>query len=246
MNCSPPGSSVHGIFQARRLEWVVISSSRGSFQTHVFCISCIGRWILYHWAAQASPKHSGGAQSGQLINIKAISLPPSLSTEGTISPTPFQNTLELSACPDRWEMSKGFAGILVPFLPVSYHNSPIWGPLPPMYTILPLWEQSALLFHIGCLPPCLQHFSQFCSLDYFLQLPGQLPICNLGLIFIPPSLQLSYHLLQCTKCSDGPWSTSHHVSTPYCPMPHWAQSHLELIHIVEWRPLKSDLRDEKN
>ena len=30
MNCSLPGSSVHGIFQARKLEWVVISSSRGS------------------------------------------------------------------------------------------------------------------------------------------------------------------------------------------------------------------------
>ena len=30
MNCSPPGSSVHGIFQARVLEWVAISISRGS------------------------------------------------------------------------------------------------------------------------------------------------------------------------------------------------------------------------
>ena len=30
MNCSPPGSSVHGIFQARILEWVAISFSRGS------------------------------------------------------------------------------------------------------------------------------------------------------------------------------------------------------------------------
>ena len=30
MNCSPPGSSVHGIFQARILEWVAISSSRES------------------------------------------------------------------------------------------------------------------------------------------------------------------------------------------------------------------------
>ena len=30
MNCSPPGSSVQGIFQARILEWVAISSSRGS------------------------------------------------------------------------------------------------------------------------------------------------------------------------------------------------------------------------
>ena len=32
MDCSPPGSSVHGIFQVRILEWVAISSSRGSSQ----------------------------------------------------------------------------------------------------------------------------------------------------------------------------------------------------------------------
>ena len=32
MNCSLPGSSVHGILQARTLEWVAVSSSRGSFQ----------------------------------------------------------------------------------------------------------------------------------------------------------------------------------------------------------------------
>ena len=46
MDCSPPGSSVHGISQARILEWVAISFSRGSSQswngTH---ISCIGRQI---------------------------------------------------------------------------------------------------------------------------------------------------------------------------------------------------------
>ena len=30
MDCSPPGSSVHGIFQARILEWVAMSFSRGS------------------------------------------------------------------------------------------------------------------------------------------------------------------------------------------------------------------------
>ena len=30
VDCSPPGSSVHGILQARILEWVVISFSRGS------------------------------------------------------------------------------------------------------------------------------------------------------------------------------------------------------------------------
>ena len=32
MDCSPPGSSVHGIFQARILEWCAISFSRGSSQ----------------------------------------------------------------------------------------------------------------------------------------------------------------------------------------------------------------------
>ena len=51
INCSPPGSSAHGIFQARILEYVATSFSRESSeprdQTH---ISCIGRWILYHWA----------------------------------------------------------------------------------------------------------------------------------------------------------------------------------------------------
>ena len=31
-DCSPPGSSVHGLFQARILEWVAISFSRGSSQ----------------------------------------------------------------------------------------------------------------------------------------------------------------------------------------------------------------------
>ena len=50
MDCSPPGSS--GIFQARILEWVAISYSRGSSWPndgiHISCISCIGRWILYH------------------------------------------------------------------------------------------------------------------------------------------------------------------------------------------------------
>jgi len=33
MDCSPPGSSVHGIFQARILEWVTITFPRGMFPT---------------------------------------------------------------------------------------------------------------------------------------------------------------------------------------------------------------------
>ena len=42
MDCSLPDSSVHGIFQARILEWVTISHSRGSSQPRdQTCISCL-------------------------------------------------------------------------------------------------------------------------------------------------------------------------------------------------------------
>ena len=51
MDCSRPGSSVHGILQTRILEWVVMTFSRGSFPAkdwiHVSYVSCIGRWVLY-------------------------------------------------------------------------------------------------------------------------------------------------------------------------------------------------------
>ena len=50
---SLPGFFVHGISQARILEWVVISFSRGSSQPRDrTCVSCIGKRILYHWAIQ--------------------------------------------------------------------------------------------------------------------------------------------------------------------------------------------------
>ena len=49
INCSLPGSSVHGILQARILEWVVIPSPRGSSQPRDWIhISCIDRQVLYH------------------------------------------------------------------------------------------------------------------------------------------------------------------------------------------------------
>ena len=49
---SPPGCPLHGILQARILECIAIPSSRESSQpgdrTRVFCVSCIGKWVLYH------------------------------------------------------------------------------------------------------------------------------------------------------------------------------------------------------
>ena len=54
LNNSPPGSSVHGIFQTRILEWDAISSFKESswpmYWPHICSVSCIGRQILYHCA----------------------------------------------------------------------------------------------------------------------------------------------------------------------------------------------------
>ena len=51
MDCSPPGSSVHGILQTRILEWVATPSSRGSSQprdqTCVSYISCTGKQVSH-------------------------------------------------------------------------------------------------------------------------------------------------------------------------------------------------------
>ena len=57
MNCSLPTFFVHGILQAKTLEWVAISCSRGSFWprdwTWIFEFSCIGRWVPYqYWVAK--------------------------------------------------------------------------------------------------------------------------------------------------------------------------------------------------
>ena len=66
MDYSLPGSSVHGILQARILEWVAISFSRVSSQPRdwncVSYVSCIGRQVLYHY------HHLGGPNSVLSIN----------------------------------------------------------------------------------------------------------------------------------------------------------------------------------
>ena len=57
MDCSLPGSSVHGIFQAIVLEWIAISFSRGIFPTqgsNPGLPHC--RETLYHLSHQGSPK----------------------------------------------------------------------------------------------------------------------------------------------------------------------------------------------
>ena len=76
MDCSPPGSYVHGTFQARMLEWVAISFSRGSSQPRdrtrvgilISCVSCIGKQILYHCTTWKVP-FTGRQEAKRLTSV---------------------------------------------------------------------------------------------------------------------------------------------------------------------------------
>ena len=72
MNCSLSGSSVHGILQARILEWVAMLSSRVFSQprdpTRISYVSCIGRRALYHESHLGSPFMS----RDELINRRGL------------------------------------------------------------------------------------------------------------------------------------------------------------------------------
>ena len=61
MDCSLPGSSVHGIFQARMLEWIAISFSRGSSQprnrTGVYRIAGRRFTVWATWEAHGCGTH---------------------------------------------------------------------------------------------------------------------------------------------------------------------------------------------
>ena len=65
VDCSPAGSSVHWILQARTLEWVAISYPRASSQprdlTHVPYIFCTGRWV-----------HSQSMSANCLMDIPSV------------------------------------------------------------------------------------------------------------------------------------------------------------------------------
>ena len=55
LDCSPPGSSVHGILQARTLEWAAISCSREPYRHRGWTCISRTRWILYCRATWEAP-----------------------------------------------------------------------------------------------------------------------------------------------------------------------------------------------
>ena len=81
MDCSQPGSSAHEILQARVLEWVAISFSRGSSQPRDWT------WILCHLSHQGSPWEIAIA----IIQIRTIVIFPSCPFSVKTHPLPQVN-----------------------------------------------------------------------------------------------------------------------------------------------------------
>ena len=97
MDCSLTGSSIHGIFQARILEWVAISFSRGSSQpgvrTQVFCI--LGRLFTIWGTRETLQLHAPAAAAKSLQLCPTLCDPRDGSPPGSAVPGILQaRTLE--------------------------------------------------------------------------------------------------------------------------------------------------------
>ena len=74
MHCSPPASSVHGILQAKILEWVAMPFSRSKYQfSSVQLLSCVWLFVTPWIAArQASLSITNSFSSLRLTSIKSV------------------------------------------------------------------------------------------------------------------------------------------------------------------------------
>ena len=68
MDCSPPGYSVHGIFQAGMLEWVAISFSRGSSPPRDRTwVSCFADGFFTNWATREAQNTKSAIKNSPAI-----------------------------------------------------------------------------------------------------------------------------------------------------------------------------------
>ena len=99
MNCSPEGSSVHGILQARILKWVAISSSKGSSQpkdwTHVSYVSCSGRGFFTTSATWKPHRYRYISSVQWLSRVQVFATPRTAAHQASLSITNSQSLLKL-------------------------------------------------------------------------------------------------------------------------------------------------------
>ena len=71
---SPPGSPVHGILQARIVEWVAIPFSRGSSRPRDrTCVSCIADRFFTVWATREAPRGASSAEHISKATLRSLS-----------------------------------------------------------------------------------------------------------------------------------------------------------------------------
>ena len=163
LDCSPPGSSVHGIFQARTREWVAISSSRGVFLTQGSNLH------LLHWQADSLPlSHQGSSRESPNVNWKwdpVSNKPFGHSFASTISHSfhhglslvticPYSNS-PLSRAPN--ELFTPLGHLLLPAGPLAGHAQR-WAPVPAgskSFFILTSLGQALLRFKVIIFSPVL-------------------------------------------------------------------------------------------
>ena len=119
MDCSTPGSSIHGIFQARALSWVAISFSRGSCWPRDWtCVS----WIAGGFFSAKPPgeprdvtkdaNEQPDEESRRVRSGRAPGAGTSVLTECRVSPPPRVGvfaSLEAHPCPYSWVSLKAFS-----------------------------------------------------------------------------------------------------------------------------------------
>ena len=95
MDCSPPGSSVHGIFWARILEWVAISFSRGSSQPRDQIWVSFGRQSLYHCVTWEAPIEETVTVVQSLNHVRLSATPWTAARQASLSFSISQSLLKL-------------------------------------------------------------------------------------------------------------------------------------------------------
>ena len=127
MDCSLPGSSGHGIFQARILEWVAMSFSRGSSQPRNWTgVSCIAGRFFTNWVTREAPTHSSPLLSAappralcprtQHLWSLSLSLFRLLTSHSLILQMPGQMHPLKKSLPEHWSKRIPVASFLLSFL----------------------------------------------------------------------------------------------------------------------------------
>ena len=145
MDCSSPGSSVHGILQARIQEWVAIPFSREySWPKDRTWVSCIIGKLFTIWATREAP--SLQIQPFPSLNLFLNFLPPGLQW-GSIIP-PKVPADKIKHVPGTWILKSSLANEKTWKV---QRNSKLWSKNVVLW-ILPIWWSETLPTWCGKLP----------------------------------------------------------------------------------------------